>query len=304
MDGGNGGRGARGVAGLLELLYYQGMAQLSLLDPNPSDARPARVGGATVAYADAGAILTRPTGRLRGNIDFALNPYQGCTFACSYCYAAFFAPEEEQRERWGQWVRVKTNAVERLRGMRVDLSDRSVLMSSATDPYQPIERRLELVRALLPILARRGAHLMVQTRSPLVTRDADLFKAFRRARVGLSITTDSEEVRKRFEPRCASIEQRLAAAAQLVDEGVRVMIGVSPMLPLEDPAGFARRIHETGAQSVRIGRFHENKGPFAAGTRDGALAIARELGWTPAEWRRAETELRRHLQRLQREAAA
>lgn len=280
------------------------MAQLSLLDPNPSSVRPARVGGAQVDYADAGAILTRPTGRLRGNIDFALNPYQGCTFACSYCYAAFFAPEEEQRERWGQWVRVKTNAVERLRGMRVDLRGRTVLMSSATDPYQPIERRLELVRALLPMLARRGAHLAVQTRSPLVTRDADLFHEFRRARVGLSITTDSEEVRKRFEPRCASIEQRLAAAAELVEAGVRVNIGVSPMLPLEDPAGFARRILATGAQSVRIGRFHENRGPFAAGTRDGALKIARELGWTPAGWRAAEAALRRELRRLDEGRAA
>ena len=274
------------------------MAQLSLLDPNPSSVRPAKVGGAQVDYADAGAILTRPTGRLQGNIDFALNPYQGCTFACSYCYAAFFVAEDEQRERWGQWVRVKTNAVERLRVMRVDLRGRTVLMSSATDPYQPIERRLEMVRALLPILARGGAHLAVQTRSPLVTRDADLFHEFRRARVGLSITTDSEEVRKRFEPRCASIEQRLAAAAELVEAGVRVNIGVSPMLPLEDPAGFAKRILATGAQSVRIGRFHANRGPFAAGTRDGALAIAREQGWTPTHQRAAEAALRRELRRL------
>ena len=279
------------------------MLQLSLLDPNPSDRRPARVGGATIDYADASAILTRPAGRLRGSIDFTLNPYQGCSFACSYCYAAFFVADEEQRERWGEWVRVKTNAVERLRAMRVDLRRRTVLMSSATDPYQPIERRLEMVRALLPILARRGASLAVQTRSPLVTRDADLFHEFRRARVGLSITTDSDEVRKRFEPRCASIEQRLAAAAELVDAGIRVNIGVSPMLPLEHPAEFAARIQATGAQSVRIGRFHESNVPFAAGTRDGALAIARELGWTKERQASAAAELRHHLRRLEREAA-
>ncbi len=281
------------------------MLQLALFDPNPAARRPARIGGARVDYADAAAILTRPTGNLGRRVDYALNPYQGCTFACSYCYAAFFVPEEdERRERWGEWVRVKSNAVQRLRGMRTDLRGKSVLMSSATDPYQPIERRLELVRALLPILARRGALLAVQTRSPLVTRDADLFREFRRARVGLSITTDCDDVRKRFEPRCASIEQRLAATAELVESGIRVSIGVSPMLPLADPARFAQRIRETGAQSVRIGGFHEANRPFASNTGEHALQLAREFGWTRERRKAAEAELRRQLQRLAPEQAA
>ena len=111
-------------------------------------------------------------------------------------------------------MRVKSNALEKLRNCRQDLRRKSVLMSSATDPYQPIERRLELTRSLLPILARRGAHLTVQTRSPLVTRDIDLFHGFERLRVNLSITTDSEDVRRRFEPQCTSIDQRLNAAAR------------------------------------------------------------------------------------------
>lgn len=254
-------------------------------------------------YADSGAILTRPTGRL-ADLDYTLNPYQGCTFDCSYCYAAFFVADDQQRIRWGRWVRVKTNAVQRLRGMRADLRGKSVLMSSATDPYQPIERRLELVRALLPILAERGAVLAVQTRSPIVVRDIDLLQQFGRARVGLSITTDSEEVRKRFEPRCSSIEQRLSAASALVDAGLRVNIGVSPMLPLEDPAGFARRIHATGAQSVRIGGFHETGRPFASNTRERALTLARELDWTKARRRAAAAELQRLLDSAGKKPAA
>ena len=277
--------------------------QLTLFDPNPSSNRPDSLGPADVLYADASAILHRPAGRLSA-VDFSLNPYQGCTFACTYCYAAFFVPDDDQREQWGRWVRVKTNAVEKLRNSRVDLRGKSVLMSSATDPYQPIEQRLELTRSLLPILARRGANLTVQTRSPIAARDIDLFQEFERIRVNLSITTDSEEVRRKFEPQCASIERRLEAVAKIADAGIRTGIGVSPLLPLDDPAAFARKIIETGVSSVRINTFHETRGPFSAGTRQPALKLARELGWTPAKRKRAEAELRYHLNRGSKRFAA
>ncbi len=271
--------------------------QLDLFDPNPTADRPDLFGPAEVLYADAANILHRPAGRLAA-VDFSLNPYQGCTFACTYCYAAFFAPEDEQRERWGQWVRVKTNAVEKLRNMRLDLRGKTVLMSSATDPYQPIERRLELTRSLLPILARRGVNLTVQTRSPIAARDIDLFQQFDSIRVNLSITTDSEAVRRRFEPQCASIEQRLAAVTEIAAAGIRTGIGVSPLLPLEHPAEFARQIIETGVSSVRIGTFHETKREFAAGTRQPALDLARELGWTKERQQTVKAELHHHLAQL------
>ena len=268
--------------------------QLTLFDPNPAPIRPAGVGQAEVDYADAANILHRPAGRLAG-LDFSLNPYQGCTFSCTYCYAAFFVADEERREQWGRWVRVKTNAVEKLRNSRLDLRGKTVLMSSATDPYQPIEQRLELTRSLLPILARRGANLTVQTRSPIAARDIDLFQEFDRIRVNLSITTDSEEIRRKFEPQCASIERRLEAVTQIADAGTRTGIGVSPLLPIDDPAAFARRIIETGVSSVWINTFHEARGPFSAGTRQPALELARELGWTMAKRRRTKAELRHHL---------
>ena len=221
-----------------------------------------------------------------------INPYQGCTFACTYCYAAFFVAEEEQRERWGQWVRVKTNAIAKLRGSRQDLRGKSILMSSATDPYQPLEARLELTRSLLPILAQRGAHLAVLTRSPLVTRDIDLFQTFEHLTVTMSITTDSDEVRKQFEPQCASIERRFAALGKLVDAGLRTRVNVAPLLPLEDPQSFAERIVAAGVSTVHIGTFHESSIPFASSTRQPALTIARELGWTAARREAAKTELR------------
>ena len=279
------------------------MLQLSLFDPNPAPARPATQGDADVIYADASAILARPTGRL-ADLDFVINPYQGCTFACTYCYAAFFVPEEEQRERWGRWVRVKTNAIAKLRNSRHNLHGRTVLMSSATDPYQPIEAKLELTRSLLPILAERGAHLAVLSRSPLVTRDIDLFKQFEHINITISITTDSDDVRKRFEPQCASIDRRFEALQQLTEAGFRTRINVAPLLPLNNARAFAERIIETGVSRVHINTFHEATGPFASGTRQPALAIAKEMGWTENRREQVLEELRSYLNRRDRRFAA
>lgn len=279
------------------------MLQLSLFDPNPASARPPTQGNAEVIYADSSSILARPTGRL-ADLDFVINPYQGCTFACTYCYAAFFVPEDEQRERWGQWVRVKTNAIAKLRNSRQHLHGRTVLMSSATDPYQPIEAKLELTRSLLPILEQRGAHLAVLTRSPLVTRDIELFNTFEHFSVTMSITTDSDEIRKRFEPQCASIERRFEALRQLTDAGFHTRINVSPLLPLHDAQAFAERILDTGVSRVHINTFHEASGPFASGTRQPALAIAREMGWSEGRREQVLTELRGYLNRDGRRLAA
>ena len=277
--------------------------QMSLLDPNPSTSRPERQGNADVIYSDSAAILARPTGRL-ADLDFVINPYQGCTFACTYCYAAFFVAEEEQRERWGKWVRVKTNAIAKLRNSRQDLRGKTVLMSSATDPYQPIEAKLELTRSLLPILSQRGARLAVLSRSPLVTRDIDLFKQFDHINITLSITTDSDDIRKRFEPQCASIDRRFEAITQLTEAGFKTRVNVAPLLPLENASSFARRIIETGASRVHIGTFHEATGPFASGTRQPALAIAKDLGWTEQRRKLVKAELRAHLNAGQRQLAA
>lgn len=284
-------------------MYDTSVLQLSLFDPNPAPARPKTQGNAAVIYADSSAILARPTGRL-ADLDFVINPYQGCTFACTYCYAAFFVPEEEQRERWGQWVRVKTNAIAKLRNSRQPLQRRTVLMSSATDPYQPIEATLELTRSVLPILAQRGAHLAVLSRSPLVTRDIDLFRRFEHINITLSITTDSDEIRKRFEPQCASIDRRFEAVQQLTEAGFRTRINVSPLLPLHDASAFAERIIDTGVSRVHINTFHATTGPFASGTRQPALAIAREMGWDEQRREQVLAELRGHLNSGGRQLAA
>jgi hypothetical protein len=109
---------------------------------------------------------------------YSLNPYHGCAFNCSYCYAPAFIFDAAARQDWGSWVAVKANAVALLRsaGRRGKLHGKNVYMSTVTDPYQPIERKLELTRDCLAALRDYPPRLLtIQTRSPLASRDIDRF---------------------------------------------------------------------------------------------------------------------------------
>lgn len=172
------------------------------IEKNTDTAAPARrtrLGQSAVAYIDAKSILTESSGFIKA-YDYTLNAYSGCTFGCSYCYAAFFVRDREERDGWGRWVKVKENALELLqKRRRKPLLDATIYISSVTDPYQPIERELSLTRALLEeLLAYHQVRLVVQTRSPLVVRDLDLLAQFPAVRVNMTVTTDDEAVRKAF----------------------------------------------------------------------------------------------------------
>jgi DNA repair photolyase len=217
--------------------------------------------------------------------DYSLNPYGGCSYGCSYCYAAFFVRDDQKREDWGKWVLVKENALEVLRKMKTDLRGKTVYMSSVTDPYQPIERRLLLVRSLLGELLERGVRLVVQTRSPLVVRDIDLLRQFEHARVNMTVGTDSREVHKVFEPHCPSPRRRLRAIQQVREAGVRSCITLTPLLPISNPERFVRDLKATTVEHFVVQPFHINRGKFVAGTRPEALRIAAQMNWTEDRYR-------------------
>lgn len=252
---------------------------------------PTKLGRTFVRTIEAAGILTPTKGRL-ADYHYSLNPYRGCGFGCSYCYAAFFVPDDVRKDAWGEWVEVKTNAVRLLERAR-NLGDSRIYMSSVTDPYQPLEATVGLSRAILEHLADRKdqPRVVVQTRGPLVTRDIDVLRRFRHLRVNMSITTDSEEVRKRFEPQCASIERRFAAVEELRDAGIQTGVCVSPMLPIEDPVGFARRLRELRADCYASSYFHSSDRRFASGTGARALELAREHGWSMARFQRTVSVL-------------
>jgi DNA repair photolyase len=258
---------------------------------------PAAERGVRVRTAPAKSILTPATGFI-SKYRYTLNPYSGCAFGCAYCYAAAFTPRDIDEASWGAWVRVKENACLLLQREIVKgrvVSGDAIYMASVTDPYQPVERRLGLTRSILQTFLAGGVQprLTVQTRSPLAARDIDLFRQFDSIRVNFTITTDSEEVRRRYEPRCAPIEARLRAAEQVASAGVPVGICVSPMLPMADVETFGRRIAAIGAAEYVSQHFHDYSARrrFATSTRAAALPLAHDDRWGPREYARTRDRL-------------
>ena len=301
------------------------------------DARPSRIGETAVSYTKASGILMKATGFMDA-YDFTLNPYSGCSFGCSYCYAAFFSTTAEERDTWGEWVRVKENAVELMRkkmqGRHKDKdgnwqpnNESLIYMSSVTDPYQPVERRLELTRNLLMTLANQDKlapkigttntlfelsapykteenphkpKLVIQTRSPDVVRDIDLFQQIEanggRVQVNMTVTTDDEDIRRTFEPFCPSNTVRLKAIGEVQDAGVQTCITMTPLLLVSQPYTFVNSLQETGVEKFIAQPFHFARGKFVASTRERAFDLmAEKLGCERSEFQDTYME---HYQRV------
>lgn len=200
------------------------------------------MGSPLLTHIEVRSVLTAQQ-RGRGiPCDYTINPYRGCLFGCSYCYASKFVHEDTAKKAgWGHWVEVKQNAVDALQRESHKICGKTVFFSSATDPYQPIERKLGLTRALLEVLLfSYPSQLHIQTRSPHVVRDIDIFQKFGDTlTVGISIPTDSDVVRKVFEPRAPSIGRRIKAAKQLQEAGIHTTATIAPLLPCT-PARLAK----------------------------------------------------------------
>jgi len=271
------------------------MSQPSLFDSIQPE-RPNKLGHSDISYKEVGTILNKTSGFMAG-YDFSLNPYSGCAFGCSYCYAAFFARDNEQREKCGYWVSVKENALALLKKIRhKPITGKTVYMSSVTDPYQPIERKIELTRDILKeLLHYHQPRLVIQTRSPIATRDIDLFKQFKVIQVNMTITTDSEKVRKVFEPLCPGNNARLAAIKEINEAGINTCITMTPLLPIEDPHTFAKSLLDTGIKKFIIQPFHKDRGRFTAGTREEAMKLFQEFKWDNSRYSEVEKIIKSYI---------
>ncbi len=256
-------------------------------------------GASQVVRTQASSILTPGKGFM-DEFDYTMNPYSGCAFGCTYCYAAFFSRCAKDRSEWGNWVRAKENALELLTKYRnKSLDGKSIYISSVTDPYQPIERELRLTRGLLEELAAyHTPRVVIQTRSPLVSRDIDVIKTISKVQVNMTVTTDSEKVRRVFEPYCPSNALRLKTVTELVSEGISVCITLAPLLPIENAENFADQLLATGARKFIIQPFHGEKGKFIAGTREKAVLLLKEMDWDAEKYNTVLEILARKLPNL------
>ncbi len=224
------GRGAAGNPGnRFEVLQYE---------KGPDDCLEDSPAPATQFLRDASRSLITFNDSPDVGFDASINPYRGCEHGCVYCYArptheylGFSAGLDFETR-----ILVKEDAAELLRR---ELSSprwqpRVLGLSGVTDPYQPIERRLELTRRCLQVLAEFRNPVTVITKNRLVTRDVDALGELARhqsAAVFLSVTTLDGELARKLEPRASQPAGRLAAVAELAAAHIPVGVLVAPVIP-------------------------------------------------------------------------
>src|SRR6476619_5815320 len=219
---------------------------------------------------------------------WSINPYIGCAFGCAYCYARYThryvmeraASDEKMTDvldeaynklpPWLAFERnifVKKNAPEVLsRTLRFGsdkhlklLAGETIVIGTATDPYQPAERRFRVTRGILEVLAGHpGLSVCIITKSPLITRDIDVLSRINRhskLSIHISLITVDRELARVLEPRAPTPESRVRALARLREAGIAAGINCMPVLPgiTDNPSdleALVKRVAEAGATYV------------------------------------------------------
>jgi DNA repair photolyase len=204
--------------------------------------------------------------------DVSINPYRGCSHGCVYCFArpshAFLglSPGLDFETK----LFYKADAARILEGelAKPKYVCKPIALGINTDGYQPLEKRLEVTRSILAVLARCRHPVTIVTKSALIIRDLDLLADLAKHRlvsVMLSITSLTNEIKRTLEPRTASPQARLRVIQQLAEAGIPVGVLVAPVIPaitdheMEDILGAARAAGATRAGYVLLRLPHELK---------------------------------------------
>lgn len=164
-------------------------------------------------------------------VDYVINPYVGCMHGCIYCYARFMKRFTGHKELWGEFLDVKINAAELIPKNTEQYKNKSIMVASVTDAYQPAEIRYKLMRSILKNLLPLEPDLSILTKSGLIVRDTDLLKQFKKCLVGVSLSTLDDRIRKEVEPGGAPVERRIDALKKVKKAGVKTFIFLSPIFP-------------------------------------------------------------------------
>jgi len=242
-------------------------AQSSLFTEVRREVGRGELRGMEFLHVEAKRILNEVKGSGPGNpgglpFHWTINPYRGCSHACSYCFAR---PTHtylglDAGADFDQRVVVKVNAVERLEAELAPSrwAGELVAMGTNTDPYQRCEGKYRLTRGLVRTLMNAGNPFSILTKSTLILRDLDLLAAAARqglVRVSLSIGTVDDDVWRATEPGTPPPARRLRAVEQLRDAGVQCGVLIAPILPgLSDSdeqlAAIGTAAVEAGATSI------------------------------------------------------
>jgi DNA repair photolyase len=191
--------------------------------------------------------------------DWTINPYRGCEFGCKYCYARFTHEFLERRGSKDFETEIYAKEWDR-RAFQAELrtlkAGQMIAIGTATDPYQPAERRFGLTQQVLDaMLMLRGMRIGLTTKSNLVARDAVLLANLSRhneVSVAMSVTTMDRKLARLIEPNAPRPDLRIEAVEKLARAGVHISVIASPVLPLltdseENLEAVAREARRAGA---------------------------------------------------------
>jgi DNA repair photolyase len=197
-------------------------------------------------------------------LDYSLNPYRGCSHHCAYCYVPNVL--RLPRKTWGSFVEAKKNIPRVLASELTKKTRGTVGLSTVTDPYQPLEKKLRLTRYCLEQLLRYDVPVSVQTKSSLVQRDIDLLSRFTNAEVMMSMGTLHDEERRLLEPGTSSIKSRLETLRCFSDTPVKTSVFFGPIYPtvtMCDIPSLVDLFLDHGVHEIMIDRFHLKPGVTA-----------------------------------------
>jgi DNA repair photolyase len=172
--------------------------------------------------------------------DYVINPYNGCQFACMYCYAAQIARWKHPNEEWGTFLDVKINAPELLKNELAKLEKKyhkkdfgTIWFSSVTDCYTSLEAKYQLTRKCLQALVDFDYQGLVslQSKSPLITRDIDVLKKLKNVSIGFTITSLDDKVSRFLEVEAPPVSARIEAIKTLTKENISTYAFIGPLLP-------------------------------------------------------------------------
>jgi DNA repair photolyase len=221
------------------------------------------------------SILTPTT---LASIEYTINPYFGCGHSCVYCYCKQLTKRfQKHQEPWGTYIDVKINAPEILKKQLEKNPKGVVWLSSATDPYQPIEKKYELTRKILDELSKSDLKTDILTKGCMATRDIDVFEKFKKDKIiiGATINVLDDRVRRDFEPFAAPIEKRIEQLSALRDAKIPIYASFGPVFPeftdihglfkvfkeLGITYAFTEKLNTRGENWLEIKKILENKYP-------------------------------------------
>jgi len=211
-----------------KLVYVRDPESIDPEEPSPKTQFLRDVSKSLISYNDSPDV----------GFEASINPYRGCEHGCIYCYArpyheylGFSSGLDFETK-----ILVKENAPKLLRDELASKrwQPKVLAISGVTDPYQPIERKLQLTRQCLEVLAEFRNPVIIITKNQLVARDVDLLKelaSFDAAAVCVSVTTLDAELARVMEPRTSTPANRLEAIQTLAQAGVPVRVLVAPIIP-------------------------------------------------------------------------